>query len=75
MVFDKFIIMEKKSAGIFSSLGAPAQRALANKGISTAKQLSTFTEKEILALHGMGPGSIPRLKKILADAGLGFKKS
>jgi uncharacterized protein YdhG (YjbR/CyaY superfamily) len=59
--------------GIFSGLSRPAQGALANKGIKTAKQLSRFSEKEILALHGMGPASLPALRKILDANRLSFK--
>lgn len=66
---------EKKPAqGFLSSLSAPARRALVNKNISTEKQLAQFTEKEILSLHGIGPGSIPTMKKILQEKGLSFKK-
>ena len=56
------------------SLGGPARRALENKGINTVKQLSTFSKKEILKLHGMGPASIPKLETALKAAGLSFKK-
>jgi hypothetical protein len=58
----------------FSSLGAPARRALENKGITTLQQLSKFTAKEILTLHGMGPSSIPKLESALKAAGLAFRK-
>lgn len=64
----------KPASGLLSLLGAPARRALENKGITTAKQLSTYTEKEILLLHGMGPSSIPKLRDALQAAGLNFKK-
>jgi hypothetical protein len=60
--------------GFLSLLSAPARRALENKGISTLKQLAAFTEKEILAMHGLGPSSIPILKKALKAAKLAFKK-
>lgn len=58
----------------FSTLGAPAQRALYALGIKTPKQLSKYSEKEVLALHGLGPSSIPKLKLILEKEGLSFKK-
>jgi predicted RecB family nuclease len=45
-----------------SLLVAPARRALENNNITTLQQLSKFSEKEILKFHGMGPGSIPKLK-------------
>ena len=63
----------RKDDGMFSSLSAPARRALESNGIKTARQLSAFSEKEILQLHGMGPSSIPKLKNILKQNGLSFK--
>ena len=64
----------KPTTGFLSVLAAPARRALENAGITTIQQLATYTEKEILALHGMGKSSIPRLKEVLQQAGLEFKK-
>lgn len=57
----------------FAALGAPARRALENAGITTAQELSQFSEKEILKLHGMGPGSLPKMRQILNDKSLSFK--
>jgi DNA-directed RNA polymerase alpha subunit len=56
-----------------NALSAPARRALENAGITTLAKLSKKTEKEILSLHGMGPGSIPVLKKALKEKGLKLK--
>ena len=63
----------KPESGFLSKLSAPARRALQNAGITTVKQLSKKTEKEILQLHGMGPASMPILKGALEEVGLGFK--
>jgi hypothetical protein len=66
----------KKNApqgNFLSSLAAPARRALENNGIKTLDALSTFSEKEILNLHGIGKSAIPILKMELAKNGLGFK--
>lgn len=65
----------KPKTGFVSMLAAPARRALENKGIKTLHQLSKLSEKEILELHGMGPGSIPKLKESLKEKGLSFKKN
>jgi predicted RecB family nuclease len=65
---------KKPKSGFLSLLGAPARRALENSGISTLKQLSAFSEHEILSLHGMGKTSIPKLREALAEAGLKFRK-
>lgn len=59
---------------ILNTIAAPARRALEALKISSLKQLSEFTETEILKLHGMGPASIPKLKQALKLAGLSFKK-
>lgn len=56
------------------NLGAPALRALLNAKITTLLKLSTYTEREILALHGIGPSSIPKFKTALIENGLSFKK-
>jgi len=53
-------------------LSAPAHRALDNAGYRTLDQLSRVTEKQILALHGVGPKVLPELRSALADAGLSF---
>jgi hypothetical protein len=55
-------------------LAAPARRALENAGIKSLVQLSKRSEAEILKLHGMGPSSIPKLRKALQAEGLSFKQ-
>lgn len=70
-------VCEKENAptdGFLSLLSAPARRALLNKGIKTLRQLSGYSDKEILKLHGIGTGSIPVLNKALKAEGLTFKK-
>lgn len=64
----------KPKEGFLSLLAAPARRALERAGIKTLEQLSKFREAEILELHGMGPGSMPKLKKALEAKGLTFRK-
>ncbi len=64
-----------KETGIYEGLSAPAKRALENAGIKTLETLSTYTEREILLLHGVGPSSLPLLKKRLAAKRLAFKKA
>ncbi len=58
----------------FPRLGKPAHRALANAGIIRIKDLCQWTEKDLLALHGVGPSAIPPLKTALKKAGIAFKK-
>ncbi|MBI3139045.1 MAG: hypothetical protein HYZ15_10700 [Sphingobacteriales bacterium] len=65
----------RKPAGNFlSQLSAPARRAMESKGIRKPEQLAGYSEKEILALHGIGKTSIPKLSKALKAVGLSFKK-
>ena len=64
---------EKLADVLFSSLSAPALRALKNEGIITLEILAEYSEKEILELHGMGKASIPKLNELLKSAGLKFK--
>jgi uncharacterized protein YdhG (YjbR/CyaY superfamily) len=65
---------QKPKHDFLHELSAPAKRALTNFGIKSLKDLSRYTEKEILKLHGMGPSSIPKLKAALKKSGLQFKE-
>jgi len=64
----------KPKDGFLFLLSAPARRALENKGITTLRLLSKFSEEEILNLHGMGPASIPKLWNALQGEKLSFRK-
>jgi len=63
----------KPENGFLSLLSAPARRALENNDITSLEKLSTFSEKEILKFHGMGPASLPKLRTALLENGLSFK--
>jgi predicted RecB family nuclease len=62
----------KPSEGFLSIVNAPARRALQGAGITTLAQLAKTTEASLLALHGIGPASIPTLRKALEKEGLAF---
>ncbi len=62
----------KPKDNFLSLLGAPARRALEREGITTLEQLSTYSAKAILALHGMGKSTLPKLRELLSKAGLSF---
>lgn len=64
----------KPSSGFLSLLSAPARRALEGAGIKTLDALSKRSETEILALHGMGPSSMPKLRQALQAENLSFRK-
>lgn len=65
---------ERKPAnGFLSKLSAPARRALEHNGITTLQQLASYSEKDILKFHGIGPASLPVLRTSLEENGLTFK--
>jgi len=64
----------KPTGGFLLLLSAPARRALEHEGITTLQSLAKYREKEILALHGMGPSSMPKLREALKTEGLAFTK-
>ncbi|MEV5025533.1 RNA polymerase alpha subunit C-terminal domain-containing protein [Paenibacillus sp. LPE1-1-1.1] len=64
----------KPDNGFLSLLASPARRALEHKGITSLQQLSKYSEKEILQIHGMGPKSLPILRTTLKENGLSFKQ-
>lgn len=66
--------LKKPADGFMAGLSAPARRALQHAGINTEKKLATFTKKEILQLHGIGPASLPILLSALKKHGLDFKQ-
>jgi DNA-directed RNA polymerase alpha subunit len=51
-------------------IGAPARRALENQNITSIEQLSLYTEKQLLQLHGFGPKAI----SILKEKGVQFRQ-
>ena len=64
----------RRTDDFLSMLAAPARRALEREGITTARKLSQWTERDIRQLHGMGPSTIPKLRAALKQAGLKFKE-
>lgn len=63
----------KPKDNFLSLLGAPARRALEREGITTLAKLSTYSEKEILTLHGIGKSTMPKLNDALSKKGLFLK--
>lgn len=57
----------------FPKLSKPAHRALERAGITELKDLAEWTEKDLLALHGIGPSAIPPLKTAMKNVGVRFK--
>jgi DNA-directed RNA polymerase alpha subunit len=65
---------DKPKNGFLAKLSSPARNALLHEGIDTLKKLSTYTEKDILNIHGIGPASLPVMRTLLVKEGLSFKK-
>lgn len=53
-------------------IGAPANRALAARGITRVEQLATVTEQEVAGLHGVGPRAVAVLAEAMAAAGVRY---
>ena len=64
----------KPDADFLALLSAPARRALEKEGITNLTLLSKWSEAGILNLHGVGPGSMPKLRDALKSQGLSFRK-
>lgn len=63
------------SKNFLDTISAPARRALVGAGITTLKGLARWSEKDLLALHGVGPSALPPLRKTLRRSGLTFTKN
>ncbi|HEY1085599.1 MAG TPA: DUF4287 domain-containing protein [Candidatus Saccharimonadales bacterium] len=51
-------------------IGAPAKSALAEVGVTKASQLKQYSQKELLAIHGVGPKAI----RLLQEAEINLKE-
>ncbi len=65
--------LKEPASGFLALLSNPARNALLHYRIDTVQKLADHTEKEILALHGIGRASLPAFKKALEEAGLNFR--
>lgn len=65
---------QKNESYFLDFLGAPAQRALVNElGISRLEDLTRYSKKDLLRLHGFGPSSIPKIEEALKKVGKKLK--
>lgn len=53
-------------------LANPVRNALTAAGILRLEQVATYTEKQLLRLHGVGPKGIEQLRVALTERGLSF---
>jgi len=54
-------------------LSAPARRALINAKLTKIEHLKKLTEKQLMSLHGIGPSSLPIIKKAMRKYKVSFK--
>lgn len=66
--------LKEPASGFLALLSDPARNALLHHGIDTIQKLSSYTEKEILNIHGIGKASLPVFRKSLEKKGLSFKE-
>lgn len=64
--------MHEKYATEFPKLSAPAFRALDAAGVTQLRDLTRFTEQELLSLHGFGPKALRQLREALSARGMNF---
>ena len=57
-----------------ASLGKVARRELAVNGITRYAQLTDWSERDLLAIHGVGPKAVRILRDELAARGSGFRE-
>lgn len=53
-------------------LSRPARSALAEVGLMSLEQVSQWSAKDVLALHGMGPKGVRELREALQVRGMSF---
>ena len=68
------LVAKPLPAGFPEKLAAPIKRALAVAEITSLETLASYSEVEILALHGIGPRDLPLLRKALQTVGLEFRR-
>lgn len=56
-----------------AAMGRPANAALVDRGVTTLDQVAAMTERELLAVHGVGPKAVRILRDELASRGLAFR--
>ena len=56
-----------------NEIGKTAARELSVHGITSLKRVSSHSERELLAIHGVGPKAVRILREALKKKGLAFK--
>jgi len=55
------------------TLPKPAVRGLLGAGLTSLDDISASTERELLALHGVGPKAVRILREVLAAKGMSLR--
>lgn len=63
---------KERDLGGFPWIGTPAKNALEHEGYFKLEELTALSERQILAIHGVGPKAVGILKEALAEKGLAF---
>ncbi|MBB3037908.1 hypothetical protein [Hoyosella altamirensis] len=58
--------------GDLPPIGRPANSALLARGITTMEEVAKLSERELLALHGVGPKAVRLLSAALTERGMHF---
>lgn len=59
---------------VLDRLASPARRAILSAGINTLEDLSTRSEKEIAAFHGIGENALETIREILKEYDLSLQE-
>lgn len=65
--------MTDSSSELPAGLAAPARRALTAAGYLRLDQLAGVPERDLAALHGMGPKALRLIRDALAEQGLSLR--
>jgi hypothetical protein len=63
---------QERKSDLPSTLSAPARRALTAAGCTRLEDVAKLSEKEVKALHGVGPNAIEKLRRALSQSGRTF---
>jgi predicted flap endonuclease-1-like 5' DNA nuclease len=66
-------VVEPAGPSNLPNIGRPATSALAQIGVRNVIQLAGYSEREILALHGVGPKAIRILRPVMDEMGVAFR--
>lgn len=56
-----------------NSMGKTAPRELQNAGIDSLQKASEYSERELLAIHGVGPKAIRLIREAMHEKGLALR--